>query len=66
MFGPPGPPGRFGGPVEPYDQYFISADGRVFRTPEEAIAAGLSAEDVAGTGVGCSQSPDNLPPPAGS
>ncbi len=43
------------------DDWYISADGRIFRTPEEAIAASLSFEASSGTGAGCSQSPDNLP-----
>lgn len=63
-FGPQPPPWampdpRFGNLPGPRD-FFVSADGRVFLNPQDAIAASLGFEDASGTGAGCSQDPRNI------
>lgn len=41
--------------------HYISADGQVTSTPQEAVEASLIFEDTSGTGAGCGQDPANIP-----
>ena len=66
-FGPIPPPWavpdpRFGNSLPDPRDFFVSADGRIFQTPQDAIAASLVFEDASNTGAGCSQDPRNIPP----
>ena len=42
-------------------EVYISGNGLVSSTPQEAIETSLIFEDTSGTGAGCSQTPDNVP-----
>lgn len=41
-------------------EVYIGPDGRIHRTPWDAIDAALGFEDISGTGAGCGQHPDNV------
>lgn len=46
--------------------YFVSADGRVCATREDAISESLEFESASGSGAGCSQDPANVDSGKGS
>jgi len=43
--------------------YYVTTDGRVVRTAKEAIQANVGFEEVANTGSGCGQDPENMVEP---
>lgn len=41
--------------------YYVSADGQVVSTPQEAVDASLGFEESSNTGAGCSQDSGYIP-----
>ncbi len=40
--------------------YYVSADGQVSNTPQEAVGNSLQFENASNTGAGCNQDPANI------
>ncbi|PIZ24630.1 hypothetical protein COY48_02000 [Candidatus Collierbacteria bacterium CG_4_10_14_0_8_um_filter_43_86] len=40
--------------------YYVSANGIVSSTPQEAVTNSLQFENTSNTGAGCSQAPENV------